>query len=52
LSFSLLSCMIYVWICFGLCGRRPTFSGAVREGLWETTYLIAGASSLVWLWVT
>lgn len=50
LSFFLLTCMIYVWICFGVCGRRPTFSGVVREGMWETTYLIAGVCSLVWLW--
>jgi (E)-4-hydroxy-3-methyl-but-2-enyl pyrophosphate reductase len=51
LSFFLLAGVIYLWLCFGICGRRPTFSGVVREGLWETTYLIAGVSSLVWLWL-
>jgi 4-hydroxy-3-methylbut-2-enyl diphosphate reductase len=49
LSFFLLSCPIYVWICFYICDKRSTSSGVIREGLWETIYIIAGVSALAWL---
>jgi (E)-4-hydroxy-3-methyl-but-2-enyl pyrophosphate reductase len=49
LSIFLLSPIIYVWLCFRMCGRRRTFSGVVREGLWETTYIVAGVGALLWL---
>jgi len=49
LSFVLLSCPFYLWICFKLCDRRLQFSGTAMEGLLETSYIIAGASSFLWL---
>ncbi|MEI6610146.1 MAG: UbiA family prenyltransferase, partial [Deltaproteobacteria bacterium] len=48
LSFFLISCILYIWICFQLCDRKSGFSGAVMEGLLETSYIIAGLSVLVW----
>lgn len=45
----LISCVLYVWICFGLCDRRAGFSGATIEGLLETSYIIAGFAVLGWL---
>ncbi len=49
LSFFLLTCVFYIWICFKLYDRRSGFSGVVLEGLLESSYLIAGASALLWL---
>ena len=49
LSFALLACVFYMWICFKLCDRRSTFSGVVLEGLLETNYIIAGFMTFLWL---
>ena len=49
LSFALLVCIFFMWIYFRLCVRRAAFSGVVQEGILETSYIIAGISSLVWL---
>ncbi len=51
LSFFLLTCVFYIWICFKLCDRRAAFSPVVLEGLLETNYVIAGFSAVVWLLV-
>jgi 1,4-dihydroxy-2-naphthoate octaprenyltransferase len=48
LSLFLLICVLYVWICFQLCDRKSGFSGAVIEGLLETSYIIAGFSVFLW----
>jgi (E)-4-hydroxy-3-methyl-but-2-enyl pyrophosphate reductase len=48
LSFILLLCVLYVWICFQLCDRKSGLSGAVMEGLLETSYIIAGFSVFLW----
>ena len=48
LSFALLACMIYVWICFRFYDRRMRFSGVALEGLLETNYIIAGLSAFLW----
>ncbi len=48
LSFMLLMCILYIWICFQLCDRRSGLSGAFLEGLLETSYVIAGFSVLLW----
>jgi len=48
LSFVLLSCVFYIWICFKLCDKRAKFSGVVLEGLLETNYIIAGLSAFLW----
>jgi 4-hydroxy-3-methylbut-2-enyl diphosphate reductase len=48
LSLFLILCVLYVWICFGLCDRRAGFSGATIEGLLETSYIIAGFAVLGW----
>ncbi len=48
LSFMLLMCILYIWICFQLCDRRSGLSGAFMEGLLETSYVIAGFSVLLW----
>jgi 4-hydroxybenzoate polyprenyltransferase len=49
LSFFLLTCVFYIWICFKLYDRRSGFSGVVLEGLLESGYMIAGVSSFFWL---
>ncbi|MFZ4437869.1 MAG: 4-hydroxy-3-methylbut-2-enyl diphosphate reductase [Syntrophales bacterium] len=49
LSFFLLTCVFYIWICFKLYDRRSGFSGVVLEGLLESGYMIAGASAFLWL---
>ncbi len=48
LSFMLLMCILYIWICFQLCDRRSGLSGAFMEGLLETSYVIAGLSVFLW----
>jgi 4-hydroxy-3-methylbut-2-enyl diphosphate reductase len=52
LSFTLLVCIFFMWIYFRLYVRRAAFSGVVQEGMLETSYIIAGISSLVWLCLT
>jgi len=49
LSFFLLTCVFYIWICFKLYDRRSGFSGVVLEGLLESGYMIAGVSAFFWL---
>jgi len=49
LSFALLVCVFFMWIYFRLYVRRAAFSGVVQEGILETSYIIAGVTSLVWL---
>ncbi len=48
LSFALLACMIYVWICFRFYDRKIRFSGVALEGFLETNYIIAGLSAFLW----
>ncbi|MEN6422225.1 MAG: hypothetical protein ABFD76_09790, partial [Smithella sp.] len=48
LSFFLLLCLLYVWICFLFCDKSPALSGAVKEGLLETSYVMAGFCVLLW----
>jgi 4-hydroxy-3-methylbut-2-enyl diphosphate reductase len=49
LSFFLLTCVFYIWICFKLYDRRSGFSGVVLEGILESGYMIAGVSAFFWL---
>ncbi|MCX5836936.1 MAG: 4-hydroxy-3-methylbut-2-enyl diphosphate reductase [Deltaproteobacteria bacterium] len=49
LSFFLLPCVFYIWICFKLYDRRSGISGVVLEGLLESGYIVAGVSALLWL---
>ncbi|MBN2437203.1 MAG: 4-hydroxy-3-methylbut-2-enyl diphosphate reductase [Deltaproteobacteria bacterium] len=49
LSFFLLACVFYIWICFKLYDRRSGFSGVVLEGLLESGYIIAGIIAFLWL---
>lgn len=49
LSFVLLSSVFYIWICFKLYDRRSGFSGVVLEGLLESSYIVAGVGTLLWL---
>lgn len=49
LSIFLVSCPLYIWICFQLCDRKTGLSGAVVEGLLETSYIIAGFAAFGWL---
>ena len=51
-SFALLICIFFMWIYFNLYDRRAQFSGAVQEGILETSYIVAGISSLMWLCLT
>jgi (E)-4-hydroxy-3-methyl-but-2-enyl pyrophosphate reductase len=51
LSFALLTCIFYVWICFYLYDRRAELSSIVMEGLLQTNYVIAGLSTLSWLFM-
>jgi 4-hydroxy-3-methylbut-2-enyl diphosphate reductase len=51
LSLVLAIALFYVLICFKLCDRRAGFSGIELEGLLETTYLIAGLSAFLWLFL-
>ena len=48
LSFFLLICILYIWICFHFCDRKLGLSGAVKEGLLETSYIMAGFCVLLW----
>ena len=49
LSIFLVLCLLYIWICFRLCDRRSGLSGALIEGLLETSYIIAGFAVFCWL---
>ncbi|MCX6372842.1 MAG: hypothetical protein NTX16_07110, partial [Actinobacteria bacterium] len=51
LSFALLVCIFFIWIYFKLYDKRAAFSGAVQEGILETSYILAGVSSLIWLYL-
>jgi 4-hydroxy-3-methylbut-2-enyl diphosphate reductase len=48
LSYFLIICLLYIWICFQFCDRESALSGAVKEGLLETSYIIAGFCVLLW----
>jgi 4-hydroxy-3-methylbut-2-enyl diphosphate reductase len=48
LSFFLIFCILYVWICFRVCDRKTGLSGAVMEGLLETSYIVAGLCVFLW----
>lgn len=48
LSFFLLACILYIWICFQFCDRKIGLSGAIKEGLLETSYIMAGFCVLLW----
>jgi 4-hydroxy-3-methylbut-2-enyl diphosphate reductase len=48
LSFFLIICILYIWICFRFCDRESALSGAVKEGLLETSYIMAGFCVLLW----
>ncbi|MGD0170275.1 MAG: UbiA family prenyltransferase, partial [Smithella sp.] len=48
LSFFLLLCLLYIWICFQFCDKKNVLSGAVKEGLLETSYIIAGFCVFLW----
>jgi (E)-4-hydroxy-3-methyl-but-2-enyl pyrophosphate reductase len=48
-GFALLPCVFFVWIYFKLYDRRSAFSGVVQEGILETTYILAGLCSLLWV---
>ncbi len=47
-SFALLACVFYLWICFELCDRKAAFSAAVLNGFLETNYVLAGFATVVW----
>lgn len=48
LIFLLAICLLYIWICFMFCDNKPVLSGAVKEGLLETSYILAGFCVLLW----
>jgi 4-hydroxy-3-methylbut-2-enyl diphosphate reductase len=48
LSVFLFACILYIWICFRFCDRESALSGAVKEGLLETSYIMAGFCVLLW----
>jgi 4-hydroxybenzoate polyprenyltransferase len=48
LSFFLIVCILYLWICFQFCDKKSNLSGAVKEGLLETSYIMAGFCVLLW----
>jgi 4-hydroxy-3-methylbut-2-enyl diphosphate reductase len=48
LSLFLLICILYIWICFQFCDKKAVLSGAVKEGLLETSYVIAGFCVFLW----
>ena len=51
-SYFLLICVFYIWICFKLYDRRSGISGVVLEGLLESMYFIAGVGAVFWHWAT
>lgn len=48
---ALLTSVFYVWICLYLYDRRAELSSIVMEGLLQTNYVIAGLSTLSWLFM-
>jgi 4-hydroxy-3-methylbut-2-enyl diphosphate reductase len=48
LSFFILFCLLYVWICFEFCDKQTALSGAIKEGLLETSYVVAGFCVFFW----
>lgn len=48
LSYFLLICILYIWICFRFCDKKSALSGAVKEGLLETSYILAGFCVFLW----
>ncbi|MGD0278761.1 MAG: UbiA family prenyltransferase, partial [Smithella sp.] len=48
LSFFLLPCILYIWICFQFCDKKQVLSGAIKEGFLETSYIIAGFCVFLW----
>lgn len=48
LSYCLTLCVLYLWICSRLCDRRAGLSGALMEGLLETSYIITGFAVFCW----
>ena len=48
LSFFLITCLLYLWICFLFCDTKPALSEALKEGLLETSYVMAGFCVLLW----
>ncbi|KQC07787.1 MAG: hypothetical protein APR62_05935 [Smithella sp. SDB] len=48
LSILLIICILYLWICFRFCDKQTALSGAVKEGLLETGYIMAGFCVLIW----
>jgi 4-hydroxybenzoate polyprenyltransferase len=47
-SFALLACVFYLWICLELCDRKAAFSAAVLNGFLETNYILAGLVAMLW----
>ena len=47
-SFALLACVFYMWICFELCDSKAAFSAAVLNGFLETNYILAGLMAVIW----
>lgn len=47
-SFALLACVFYMWICFELCDRKAAFSAAILNGFLETNYVLAGFATVAW----
>ena len=48
LSYFLISCPLYIWICLRVCDRRAGFSGAFLEGVLQTSFIIAGFAVFCW----
>ncbi|MDD5170379.1 MAG: 4-hydroxy-3-methylbut-2-enyl diphosphate reductase [Syntrophales bacterium] len=49
LTLLLVPTVFYIWICFKVYDRKPAFSGILMEGILETSYMIAGIGSGVWV---
>jgi len=48
LAMFLLVSLLYIWICFYFCDKQAALSGAVKEGLLETSYIVAGFCVFLW----
>ncbi len=44
--------IFYIWICFSVYDRKPGFSGIAVEGILETSYIVAGICSGLWVLMT
>jgi 4-hydroxy-3-methylbut-2-enyl diphosphate reductase len=40
--------LLYIWICFNFCDKQAALSGAAKEGLLETSYIVAGFCVFLW----